>query len=272
MTRAARSDGGRRNEVVVGRVEQRAQLLGVLDDVIADGSRFVILGGDAGAGKTTVIETFLRDLNGRMADRKAQVISGQCVPLGGDGLPYAPVVGALHDLVALHGREQILDWAGAGRAALGALLPDLAAAQGGGDSLRLRLFEAVAMLWERASEHGPLVVIMEDIHWADESTRHLLRFLARALTDAPVMILTSYRTDELDRRHPLRPFLAEVGRLPRTVRIDVPSLERGEVGELLAILLGRHPSSVVIDLVHQRSEGIPYFVEELAGSATRGCI
>src|SRR5829696_3420205 len=101
VTRAARSDGGRRNEVVVGRVEQRSQLLGVLDDVIADGSRFVIMGGDAGAGKTTVIEAFLNDLNGRMSDRKAQVITGQCVPLGGDGLPYAPVVRAVprHQIV-----------------------------------------------------------------------------------------------------------------------------------------------------------------------------
>ena len=137
--------------------------------------------------------------------------------------------------------------------------------------MRLQLFEAVAMLWERASEHGPLVVIMEDIHWADESTRPL-RFLALALTDAPVMMVASYRTDELNRRHPLRPFLAEVGRLPRTVRIDVPSLGREEVGDLLTALLGRRPSHVVIDLVNRRSEGIPYFVEELAGSATRGCI
>ena len=272
VTRAARSDGGRRSELVVGRGEQRAQLLDVLDDVIADGSRFVIMGGDAGAGKTTVIEAFLNDLNGRMSDRKAQVITGQCVPLGGDGLPYAPVVGALHDLVARYGPDQILDWAGAGRTALGALLPDLVAAPEAADSLRLQLFEAVAMLWERASEHGPLVVIMEDIHWADESTRHLLRFLARALTDAPIMMVASYRADELNRRHPLRPFLAEVGRLPRTVRLDVPSLGREEVGDLLTALLGRRPSHVVIDLVHRRSEGIPYFVEELAGSATRGCI
>ena len=272
VTRAARSDGGQRSELVVGRAEQRAQLLDVLDDVIADGSRFVIMGGDAGAGKTTVIESFLDDLNGRMSDRKAQVITGQCVPLGGDGLPYAPVVGALHDLVARYGPDQILDWAGAGRTALGALLPDLVAAPGVAESLRLQLFEAVAMLWERASDHGPLVVIMEDIHWADESTRHLLRFLARALTDAPIMIVASYRADELNRRHPLRPFLAEVGRLPRTVRIDVPSLAREEVAELLTILLGRRPSHVVIDLVHRRSEGIPYFVEELASSATRGCI
>ena len=257
---------------MVGRSDQRARLRTLLDEVISDGSRFVIIGGDAGAGKTTIIEAFAEDLFGPLADRKAQLIRGQCVPLGGEGLPYAPVVGILRDLVAQHGREQVLDWAGAGGPALGVLLPDLTGTAPEGDSIRLQLFEAVAQLWERASEHSPLVVIMEDIHWADESTRHLLRFLARALTDAPVMIVASYRTDELTRKHPLRPFLAEIGRLAGTVRVDVPSLERAEVAELLTRLMERPPSNPVIDTVFRRSEGIPYFVEELTRSAARGCI
>ena len=77
------------------------------------------------------------------------MIRGQCVPLGGDGLPYAPVVGALRDLLAQHGRDQVLEWAGAGRAALGALLPDLADATDGSESIRLQLFEAITMLRER---------------------------------------------------------------------------------------------------------------------------
>ena len=115
-------------------------------------------------------------------------------------------------------------------------------------------------------------MVLEDIHWADESTRHLLRFGARALTDAPVMILASYRTDELTRRHPLRPFLAEIGRLPGAVRVDVPSLDRAEVAELLTRLMDRPPTNAVIDTVFRRSEGIPYFVEELTRSAARGCI
>jgi ATP/maltotriose-dependent transcriptional regulator MalT len=273
MVRAARSASAARIEHIVGRAEQRAQLTHTLDDVIDDGSRFVIIGGDAGAGKTTVVEAFVADLFGPLADRNAQLIRGQCVPMGGEGLPYAPIVGALRDLVTQHGREQVLEWAGAGRQALGALLPDLGATPREADgTIRLQLFEAVTMLLERASENGPLVVIMEDIHWADESTRDLLRFLARALTDAPVMLITTYRSDELTRRHPLRPFLAEVGRFPGTVRIDVPGLERAEVAELLTQLLERPPSNVVIDLVYKRSEGIPYFVEELTRSAARGCI
>jgi ATP/maltotriose-dependent transcriptional regulator MalT len=283
MVRAARSTTTARTDRIVGRAEQRAQLGRTLDDVIDDGSRFVIVGGDAGAGKTTVIDAFVADLFGPLADRKAQLIRGQCVPMGNEGLPYAPIVGVLRDLVSQHGREQILEWAGAGRRALGALLPDLGAVPSevgpsevgpseADDTIRLQLFETVTMLLERASENGPLVVIMEDIHWADESTRHVLRFLARALTDAPVMIIATYRSDELTRRHPLRPFLAEVGRFPGTVRIDVPGLDRSEVAELLTQLLERPPSNVVIDLVFKRSEGIPYFVEELTRSAARGCI
>ena len=279
MVRAARSATTARTDHIVGRAEQRAQLGRTLDDVIDDGSRFVIIGGDAGAGKTTVVEAFVADLFGSLADRKAQLIRGQCVPMGSEGLPYAPIVGTLRDLINQHGREQILEWAGAGRQALGALLPDFGPESSKGsapsepdDTIRLQLFETVTMLFERASENGPLVVIMEDIHWADESTRHVLRFLARALTDAPVMIITTYRSDELTRRHPLRPFLAEVGRFPGTVRIDLPGLDRSEVAELLTQLLERPPSNVVIDLVFRRSEGIPYFVEELTRSAARGCI
>jgi DNA-binding response OmpR family regulator len=93
-----------------------------------------------------------------------------------------------------------------------------------------------------------------------------------APSDASVMIITTYRSDELTRRHPLRPFLAEVGRFPGTERIDLPNLERAEVAELLTQLMERPPSNVVIDLVYKRSEGIPYFVEELTRSAARGCI
>ncbi len=257
---------------IVGRGDQLERLRGLLDEVVSDGSRFVLIGGDAGSGKTTVVRAFAAQLGRSLADRKAQLVSGQCVPLGGDGLPYAPVAGALRELVELHGREQILDWAGAGRVALGVLLPDLISAPTDTDAIRLRLFEAVARLCERASERGPLVVVMEDIHWADESTRHLLRFLVRALTDAPVLVVATYRTDELTRRHPLRPFLAEIGRIPGVARLEVPSLERFEVAELLTTLLGHAPSAVVTDLVHRRSEGIPYFVEELAQSAARGCV
>ncbi|HEU5484450.1 MAG TPA: AAA family ATPase, partial [Microlunatus sp.] len=197
--------GGTNPAGLVGRVQELARLRALLDSVLVDGSRLVLVGGDAGSGKTTVVDAFVHQLATTASDRQAQVIRGQCVPLGGDGLPYAPIVGALRDLVGAHGPEQVLDWAGASRVGLGVVLPDLIAPPSEPSTLRLQLFEAVARLWEGASETGPLVVVIEDLHWADESTRHLLRFLTGALTDAPVLVIATYRTDELDRRHPLRP-------------------------------------------------------------------
>ena len=99
----------------------------------------------------------------------------------------------------------------------------------------------------------------------------MLRFLARALADAPVMIITTYRTDELTVAiHCVRSWPRWVA--SRAPYVDVPNLERAEVAELLTQLMERPPSNVVIDLVYKRSEGIPYFVEELTRSAARGCI
>lgn len=255
----------------MGRVPELTRLRELAAGVQVDGSRLVLIGGDAGSGKTTVVDAFVRDLLSAPGT-PTQVVRGQCVPLGGDGLPFAPVAGALRQLVSAYGGDQVLAWAGASRVGLGAVLPDLITPPSEPATLRLQLFEAVARLLEGATETGPLVVVVEDLHWADESTRHLLRFLAGALTDAPVLLLATYRTDELDRRHPLRPFLAEVGRLPGVTRLEIGGLSRDEVAELLTRLLGRVPSAVATDLVHRRSEGLPYFVAELAGSAARGCV
>ncbi|HET9650158.1 MAG TPA: AAA family ATPase [Microlunatus sp.] len=271
MTRPDRA-AARRLSAVVGRSSQLAELLTAFDEVSVDGSRFVLIGGEAGAGKTTLLELFGARLADQQRRHPAHCVQGQCVALGGEGLPYAPIVGALRGLLDQYGRDQVLEWAGPSRAALSVLLPGLVPGAEPGDAVRLQLFEAVARLLEHAGARAPLVVVIEDIHWADDSTRHLLRFLARALTDAAVLLVATYRTDELTRRHPLRPFLVEVGRLPGTVRIDVTGLERDEVGQLLTTLLGREPSPAVVNLVHRRSEGIPYFVEELAQSAARGCV
>ena len=94
---------------LVGRVDELARLRDLLDSVLVEGSRLALVGGDAGSGKTTVVDAFVHDLATTASDRGAQIIRGQCVPLGGDGLPYAPIVGALRELIARHGRDQVLD-------------------------------------------------------------------------------------------------------------------------------------------------------------------
>jgi ATP/maltotriose-dependent transcriptional regulator MalT len=162
------------------------------------------------------------------------------------------------------GAEQVLAWAGGGAGALGVLLPELGEPAENAQLLRLQLFEAVARVLQGVARVAPLVVVLEDIHWADESSRTLLQFLARMLDDAAVLVVCTFRTDEVGRGHPLRPFLADLTRLPTTSRLEVRPLVRAEVAELLTNLAGRRPAPTLVDEVFRRSDGVPFYVEELA--------
>ena len=245
---------------IIGRDDQLAELSDVWDRARAGRTATVLIGGDAGVGKTTLVDAFLARQFG-----DARIIKGQCVPLGGDGLAYAPVIGALRDLRAQAGHDAIVEWAGPGASALGCLLPEFADARTS-DSERLRTLEAFTDVLERSSADQPLIVVIEDIHWADTSTRDLLGFAARAMNEAPVLLLATYRTDELHRRHPLRPFLADLDRLPQVTHVDVPRLDRTAVTELLDSLLAHPPDPNFVEEIFQRSDGIPFFVEELANT------
>ena len=129
---------------------------------------------------------------------------------------------------------------------------------------RARLFEQMLTLLERLAETGPVVVIIEDAHWADRSTRDLMAFLigSQQVMDG-VLIIVSYRSDELHRTHPLRPLLAELGRLGWVERMELPRLGRLQADELVASIIGREPEPPLADEVYLRAEGNPLFVEEL---------
>lgn len=248
-------------KLMVGRAQQLAELHRILATAAAGSSRLVLIGGDAGGGKTTLVHAFGREA----IDRPATVETGECLPL--EGLAYAPVSRLLRGVIETYGTERVLDWAGAARVGLAAVLPDLIPAPAAGDTMRMQLYEAVTQVIEQASRVRPLVLIIEDLHWADQPTRQLLNFVARALIDAPVMMIMTYRNDELTRRHPVRSFLAELARLPQLRRIELPRLNRDETVELLTDLIGREPAASMVDVVAQRSEGVPYFIEELARAA-----
>jgi DNA-binding CsgD family transcriptional regulator/tetratricopeptide (TPR) repeat protein len=243
--------------VLVGRDAQLAALVETFEGVRRGRSTTVLLGGDAGVGKTTLVNAFVAQLTA------TRVIRGQCVPLGGDGLAFAPIIGALRDLKQQVGDEAVLEWAGPGSASLGCLLPELTDGVATNDDT-LRLFEALTEVLERAAEARPLVVVLEDIHWVDASTRHLVAFLARALTNARVLLIATYRSDELHRRHPLRPFLAEMQRLGGVETHAVPRLDTNGVAAMLTALRPDRPDAAFVEEVFRRSDGIPFFVEELA--------
>ncbi|MFD9594870.1 AAA family ATPase [Kitasatospora sp. NPDC059973] len=230
----------------------------------------VLIGGEAGVGKTRLLEEFLDRC---CADEGVVTTVGGCLEVGAEGLPYAPLATALRRLHRGLGAE--LEAAAAGSEGhLARLLPDFGEADGepNDEYGRARLFEHTARLFERLGTDRTLVLAVEDLHWSDRSTRELFTYLVRTLHRARVLLVATYRTDDLHRRHPLRPFLAELERLRTVQRMELERFGPGEVAEQLAGILGTaDPDRQLVDRIHRRSEGNPFFVEELATSFQSGC-
>ncbi len=256
--------------VMVGRGEQLAVLRQVFDRVCAGSPAMVLLGGEAGAGKTRLIAEFANVIAGQAA-----LLSGGCVDLGGSGLAFAPFTAALRGLVRQIGAEKVASLVpGGAPVMLGRLLPALRnpgsqapVADADVSAAQTRLFEELLGLLENLADQRPVVLVIEDAHWADRSSRELMSFLARNLQPATaLLILVSYRTDDVDRAHPLRPMLAELERLPSVRRVELPRLSRREViGQIHGILGGPGPEGLVEEVV-RRSDGNPLFVEVLLDS------
>ena len=147
-------------------------------------------------------------------------------------------------------------WPGAARRPRRCTVPGSRARQG-------RLFELLLGVVQRLAAPAPLLWVMEDLHWADRSTRDLVAYLAASLRSGRVLVVGTFRSDELDRRHPLRGLLGELARNRRVVRLELPRFTRAELAEQLAGLLGADPPARLVDDIYARSEGNPFFAEEL---------
>ncbi|WP_245878632.1 helix-turn-helix transcriptional regulator [Streptosporangium subroseum] len=248
--------------VFVGRKAELADLAEAFEQARKNAAATVLLGGEAGVGKSRLIGCFAE----RAADNGAHVLIGGCVELSTEGLAYAPFTAAIRQLVRESSAEEVAALLPEGGARdLARLLPEFGEPSGDmeGDTARARLFEQILTLLERLAERRPVILIIEDIHWADRSSRDLIAFLSRNLRTAPVLMILTYRSDELHRQHPLRPVLAELGRLDGVLRLDLPRLTQAEVAAQMAGILGSAPEFTQVDKVFQRSEGIPLFVEAL---------
>jgi ATP/maltotriose-dependent transcriptional regulator MalT len=254
----------------IGRARELAELEAALRDASGGRPSLAFIAGESGVGKTRL----LKELERNALTAGARVISGDCVSLGEDELPYAPIVAALRSLT--RDGDPVLDELGpVTRAGLASLLPELAdpSAQGERDREDLaqgRVFEALLTLLDRLGRDEPVVLAIEDLHWADHSTRALLVFLARSLRAERVLVVASYRPDELHRRHPLRSLLAELERAPRSRRIELAPLSRDELAEQLADILGAPADPALVKRLHARSEGNPFFTEELLAAGLDG--
>ena len=224
----------------------------------------VLLAGDAGVGKTRLLVEFV----GRARGRGVRVLVGGCVELGDIGIAYLPVADALRGLADDPADAQLLAEVAATAPGLGRLLPGIQQAGPraalGRDSLdQAEVFDAVRALLVGRAERSPVVLMLEDLHWADRASRDLVAFLARTLRAGRVLLVVSYRSDELHRRHPLRPLLAELVRLPGVGRLELAPFSRAELAEHLAAIAGGSLPTDRMDGIYTRSEGNPFYAEQL---------
>ena len=244
-----------RAEAFVGRRDELAELASARAGVAGSGrGQLVVIAGDAGVGKSALVREFCGQLSGDGWTAAA----GGCVDVTAGALTYAALIGILRQLDHQLGREAIVELAGAG---LGDLAPLLPRHSGSQPAVGGHILERVLDFLVRLGEVAPAVVVVEDLHWADSSTRDLVAFVARNIHAARVLLIVTYRADDLHRRHPLTPLLAELER-GDAPWIRLAGLTRPDVAELVARTAGAGAAPSV-PLLLGRTGGNPFFIEEL---------
>jgi DNA-binding CsgD family transcriptional regulator len=254
----------------VGRGAELAALESALARAESGQGATVLVAGESGIGKSRLIA----ELAARARGAGATVLLGECLELAEGELPYAPIVGALRSLVRERGSGELGALLGPGREELALLMPELAAgAPPNGDGARssaaqARLFEQLLATLSDLGREAPALLVVEDLHWADRSTRDFISFLVRNSRRERLALVASYRSDELHRRHPLRPFVLELERSGQATRVELRPFTRKELAEQLAGILGGAPEPALVERLLERSDGNPFFAEELLAAST----
>ena len=255
------------DSVFVGREAELVKLDAALEDALAGQGRLVLVAGEAGIGKTRIAE----QLVARAQARAARAVWGRCFEA--EGTPaYWPWIQLLRAYAATRPATALRAELGIGASEVAQLLPEVAAAMPDlepppsldPETARFRLFDAVATLLRRGARDTGLVVVLDDLHWADRSSLLLLEFVARDLAQARLLLVGTYRDVEVSRHHPLNDTLAELIRQPVTSRLVLRGLSEAEVARCIAAVAGSEPAPEVVAAVHSQSEGNPFFVGEIA--------
>ncbi len=268
----------RRVTPLVGREAELAELEPLLGD---SSERVAIVSGDAGVGKTRL----LAELMDRAQLAGVRSLTGHCLDFGEAGLPYLPFGEVFGALAAAD--PQLVDELLTSFAPIGRLLPagtehsagtehpgatgsDQLGADGvepgAGRIERVALYDAVLGALEAAASRLPLLLLIEDVHWADPASRDLLGFLLARVRSARLSIVLSYRSDDLHRRHPLRRALAEWTRLPRVGRVQLAPLSPAEVRTLVSSISPAVLDESELHRIVERAGGNAFFAEELVSA------
>ena len=251
----------------IGRGDELARLEVARARVEAGSGSTVVIGGEAGIGKTRLVEEFAR----AVAARGGTVLAGSCLPSGGRATPYAPFVEALRGSIRMVEPGRLPALLGPGRRELARLLPELetgtpapAAAIDMDLHGQARLFEAVLAFLERVCRHEPCLVVIDDLQWADEGTVELLPFLLRNTRSSRILFVLLIRTDEPNADGAIRRLLAELDRDAGVERLELGPLDRTDSRVLLEARGSADARGDRLDDMLRRAGGNPFYLEQLA--------
>jgi class 3 adenylate cyclase len=252
--------------VFVGREAELEEMRGALEDALGGRGRLLLLVGEPGIGKTRTAEELVT--YGRV--RGAKVHWGRCHE--GEGAPaYWPWTQALRSYVRESDPVGLAWELGPHASEVAQLVPEIHDLLGevreppelDPEQARFRLFDSIATFLSGAARSRPLIIVLDDLHWADEPSLLLLKFVARQLGDSGLLIVGTYRDVELGRHHPLASTLAELAEVEQTRRIALRGLDTEAVARYIEMTAGMKPPAGLAETVHEQTEGNPFFVTEV---------
>jgi len=266
---APRTDGeqGRAESLFVGRQPELSALQAALEDAVSGRGRLVMLVGEPGIGKTRTAQ----ELANRATQRNVLVLWGRCNEESG-APPYWPWVQVIRSYVRDSDAEALRQDMGAGAADIAEIVSDLRERLPNLQSpprledpaqARFRLFDSITSFLKNAARRRPLMLLIDDLHWADTSSLRLLRFMAPEIDDSRLLLVGTYRDVELSRQHPLSDTLGELARLHLFQRMALAGLGREDVGRFMEAAAGMAPPPWLIDAVNTEAEGNPLFLKEI---------
>ncbi len=252
---------------MVGRDGELDVLLELERSARSGSPRAVVIGGEAGIGKSRLVREFVARV-----DPDAVVCIGECVDLGSVSVPFAPVRGIVRALWDRFGADGIAAAAGPGMSWLLSLLPASVFPDRPVPKADFeypdRLNDSVLELLETFGDDNTLVLVLEDVHWVDPATLSLMRYVLRSLRRGRILVVITYRSDEVGPDHPLRPVLAELDRGRGVTRLELHGLGRGQIRDQVHRITGHELTASELDDLVARSSGVPFLIEELVALPT----